>query len=186
MGKPFPYPAQIVVGFLAGSMDVVHRACSALEPELGPVIAELGPWPFDYTDYYSREMGDNLIRCWRAFSVLCRRNFLASLKRFTCAVEDSFKNKGNRTVNIDPGLLSEHNFVLASTKNAAHRVYLGEGIFAELTLVFESGGFLPLKWTYPDYRDKRFLEFAFELRKSYRDKIDEKLSIKERFWPSRA
>jgi hypothetical protein len=58
---------------------------------------------------------------------------------------------GPRPANLDPGLLSAHNLVLASTKAHAHRVYLSDGIFAEVTLVYRHGMYQPLEWTYPDY-----------------------------------
>ena len=36
--------------------------------------------------------------------------------------------------------------------------YLRDGIYADLTLVFQKGGYRPLPWTYPDYRQGELLE----------------------------
>jgi len=49
-------------------------------------------------------------------------------------------------------LLTLHNLVLATTRDYAHRVYVRDGIHAELTLLYRSGGRQSLPWTYPDCR----------------------------------
>ena len=42
-----------------------------------------------------------------------------------------------RPLNLDPGYITLAKLVLASTKDHAHRIYLGQGIFAEVTLLFQ-------------------------------------------------
>ena len=41
-----------------------------------------------------------------------------------------------RPLNLDPGYLTLGKLVLASTKDFAHRIYLGRGIYAEMTLFY--------------------------------------------------
>ncbi len=65
------------------------------------------------------------------------------------AIEDAFREGGDRTLNLDPGLLSLSRFALATTKDGSHRIPLRDGIYAEVTLVYERGGFHPLPWTVP-------------------------------------
>jgi hypothetical protein len=78
----------------------------------------------------------------------------------TNAIEVKYRNEeGGRTVNIDPGLLSLSSLILASTKNYAHRIYLGQGIYAEITLIYKNHRFNALDWTYPDYQEDSALEF---------------------------
>ncbi len=36
-------------------------------------------------------------------------------------------------------------FVLATGKNYTHRIYIGKGIYADLTLIFQNGSFSGLK-----------------------------------------
>jgi hypothetical protein len=74
-----------------------------------------------------------------------------------------------RPVNLDPGLVRLDSVVLASTKPAAHRLRIGPGIHAEVTLVYERGAFRPLPWTYPDFRTAGYAEY-FEL---LRDRLKE-------------
>ena len=62
-------------------------------------------------------------------------------------------------VNVDIGFLSAENFILATTKNYAHRIYLGQNIFADLTYQCLDGSFRSLPWTYPDFQDEKKIEF---------------------------
>ena len=71
-------------------------------------------------------------------------------------------------VNIDPGYLLFERFVLATGKNYSHRIYIGEGIYADLTLIYQQGAYRPLPWTYPDYSEKAMGQFLMLVRKKYR------------------
>ena len=59
---------------------------------------------------------------------------------------------GRRKVNVDPGYLEAGKVVLASTKNANHRIYVDAGIYAEATLAYVAGKYQFYEYTYPDYR----------------------------------
>jgi hypothetical protein len=61
--------------------------------------------------------------------------------------------------------------VLASTKNHAHRLYLGEGVFAEGTLTYQRGCFRPWPWTYPDYASDIYCALFNEIRKRYKAQL---------------
>jgi hypothetical protein len=67
-------------------------------------------------------------------------------------------------VNIDPGLLSEERFILATGKNFTHRIYLKDGIYADLTLIYQQEGFKSLPWTFPDHQDPKLLHYLNMLR----------------------
>jgi hypothetical protein len=140
-----------VVGLLAPDESLLDAAEGRLAAEFGPVTRRSAAIPFDFSDYYAAEMGTGLLRRWTAHGPVDPGR-LAALKRAANRVEAEFSEDGKRRVNIDPGLLSLHSLVLASTKDFAHRVYLGDGVFAEVTLLYRSGRFEPLDWTYPDYR----------------------------------
>ena len=70
-------------------------------------------------------------------------------------------------MNLDPGLITAERLVLATGKNYSHRIYLGKGIFADLTLVFFKGTYRPLPWTYPDYQDPRTIGMFNKIREKY-------------------
>ena len=74
---------------------------------------------------------------------------------------------GGERQNIDPGYVLHERFVLASGKNFSHRIYIGDGIYADLTLIYQNGNFQKLPWTYPDYADQAMLNFLDQVRSKY-------------------
>jgi len=123
--------------------------------------------PFDYTTYYQQEMGTPLFRRLLAFKSLIEQLQLAAVKLSTNRLEDRYTRGGRRRVNIDPGYLLYERFVLASGKNFSHRIYIGHRIYADLTLIYQRGGFEKLPWTYPDYADRPILSFLEQVRQKY-------------------
>jgi hypothetical protein len=118
----------------------------------GSMEASYGPIPFTFTDYYSPEMGTSLLKEYLVFSHPLDRESLPEIKTYTNSLEQEHVQNGNRGVNIDPGYLSRDKLVLASTKDFYHRLYLGQGIFGEVTLHYRKGAFRYFSWTYPDYK----------------------------------
>jgi hypothetical protein len=166
-----PDPARLVMSVLAAVRENAEAAAPLLVREFGPLYRVMGPLAFDFTSYYDREMGPGIQRWLWVFANLVDRGELARIKRVTNEVESLFLVEGKRTFNLDPGLLSLENFVLATGKNRAHRIYLGDGIFADLTLVFREESYHPLPWTYPDYADAELILMLNELRESYKCKL---------------
>jgi hypothetical protein len=172
-----PPPTVLICGIIAQSEELAAGSEKLLVSEFGPVAERSAVIPFDFTDYYEPEMGTGLLRSWLAFSRPVPPDRLVETKLATIRLERqlsaSFGNRQSkigdrqsaaRPSNLDPGLLSLYNLVLASTKDHAHRIYLGSGIHAELTLIFRSGRFEPLPWTYPDYRTGACFEFLLRCR----------------------
>ena len=147
--------------------------------DLGPAVVErlshywgppdlVGPWwPFTATGYYTQEMGFGLGRLLVAFLHLADPAQLAQWKIFTNGIEERLSLAGRRLVNLDPGYLSRERLVLATGKNFSHRLYLGSGIYGDLTLIYAQGTFQPLAWTYPDYARGQMPELLLLVRKKY-------------------
>ena len=105
-----------------------------------------------------------------AFRDLVPPDILAEAKRHTNKVESRLaRDTGERRINLDPGTVAHANLILASTKNFSHRVYLRDGIYAEVTMIYRAGQFQELPWTYPDYKNHR--QVFGEIRRIYRDQI---------------
>ncbi len=165
MSQPRPAsPAKLVIGFLAADKSIARDITAALGASFG-TLDLVSPWlPFDFTDYYAREMGAPLYRRMLAYKNLVAQESLPEIKHATNRLEVRYALDGRRRVNIDPGVLLPERFVLATGKNFSHRIYLRRGIYADLTLVYRDGGFMTLPWTYPDYADARLQTFLLRVR----------------------
>lgn len=169
MAEPQAFaPEKLVIGVLSSRPSAWERLSSDLEGLFGPPDYASEAIPFTFTDYYDREMGTPIERRFVSCRDLVDPARLADIKLQTNALEDRYREAGRRRVNLDPGLLCLSRLVLATTKQGAHRIPLRSGIYAEVTLIFEKGGFRPLAWTYPDYRTERCREILREIRALYR------------------
>lgn len=129
------------------------------------ILCELGPFEFSrLTSYYEKEMGSLL---YKKFLLLNTAVSLENAHRAKIESNDwekQFMTDRRRAVNIDPGFLTLFNFSLLTTKGFSHRIYLAEGIWSELTLVFHNGNFVVQPWTYPDYKTNEALDFFTKWR----------------------
>jgi hypothetical protein len=158
---------------------LLPEVASDLEHAFG-AIDWVGPWlDFGYTDYYAAEMGEPLHRCMLVFRELIEQMDLAPIKLRTNEIELKYAASGRRQVNIDPGYLLYERFVLATGKNYSHRIYIGHGIYADLTLIYQQGAYQPLPWTYPDYKDKPMGDFLTQVRRKYSEDIKLKRQSQE-------
>ncbi len=166
-----PEPARLIVSLLTPDKGIADSAKTVLIPELGPVEEEIGPLAFDFTSYYDQEMGTGIRRWIWVFADLVDRCQLVRIKCLTDKIESAYSRDGKRRFNLDPGLLTLENLVLATGKNQAHRIYLGEGVFGDLTLVFRKGTYQPLPWTYPDYASRELITVLNGVRQRYKCKL---------------
>jgi len=162
-----PFPVKLVVPMFSPERALFQAATSQLEQLYGPVDYRSRLLPFDHTHYYTPEFGPDLLRMFIAFEGLIDPGSLAEIKLSTNALEQALAQRGNRRINLDPGYVSQSKFVLATTKNHGHRIYLGRGIYAEVTLRYKDKTFQPWEWTYPDYRTADYLEILQEIRQIY-------------------
>jgi hypothetical protein len=161
-------PVKLVIGAVTAEKGLLEQVAPELESRFGPLDIVSAWMPFDQTDYYAREMGPVLWRRMMAFKRLVDPGRLAAVKRATNDIEGRWTAEGRRRINLDPGILSRERFVLATGKNFSHRIYLGDGIWDDLTLVFRHGGYDPLPWTYPDYAAPEMRALLAMIREKYR------------------
>jgi hypothetical protein len=170
-----PEPVKLICGFIFGEQEILRQAVERLQVRLSPVDLHSEIFPFTHTNYYEEEMGSGLSRVFVAFQRLIRCEQLPEIKILTNGLEEnlaiSCAGALKRRINIDPGYLETSKLVLASTKNFSHRIYLGRGIYAEVTLQYRNHRFESLPWTYPDYQDARVLEFLRRAREAYMGQI---------------
>ena len=166
-----PQPVKLIASLLTGEPDLLAGAREILSLTFGPIDFESELLPFDHTDYYAPEFGPGLQRQIVTFARLVDPGELPAIKRKTNEMEQSMVADGNRQVNIDPGYVSLGKMVLATTKNHAHRLYLGEGIYAEGTLTYQGGRFRSWPWTYPDYGSEHYCVLFDEIRERYKAQL---------------
>jgi hypothetical protein len=162
-----PLPVKLIVSAFAGGEALLAEARARLVTEFGPIDYESELLPFEHTDYYTPDFGPGLVRRIWAFEELIEQQKLAVIKRRTNDIEMEWAVESRRRVNLDPGFVSYSKMVLATTKNHAHRIYVGEGIYAEVTLHFRDGAFHAWPWTYPDYASPTYLEIFNQIRALY-------------------
>ncbi len=175
MGQPrTPTPVKLVMSLIMASEVILPRVLEDLGSVYGEIDFESRSMAFDFTDYYRPEMGADLKRRIVSFQRLIAPDALPSVKLKTNSLEQKYAHRGRRQINIDPGYVCEQHMILATTKSYAHRPYLGEGIYADLTLVYRKGSYRPLEWTYPDYREAELVETLNIIRKTYRSQLKER------------
>jgi len=124
-----------------------------------------------FTDYYQEQMGINLKKFFISFKDLMEMERLPEFKMTANALEAEFAVAGKRQANLDPGYLTQAKLVLATTKDYSHRLYLGNGIFGDLHLIYRKRSYQAQAWTYPDYRQEIVLNYFNRLREIYREQL---------------
>ncbi len=138
----------------------------------GPVALESPLFEFNETAYYQPTMGPGLRkRCWSFLRPLDPAE-LPRIKLQTNDWEAEYAAAAGhpepRPLNLDPGYLTLAKLVLASTKDFAHRIYLGQGVYAEVTLSYKHHGWRHHEYTFPDYRRKDYQRFFTACRELLR------------------
>ncbi len=169
MGAPAdPSPVLLLLAAFSRYDSVLTWARQTAESAWGPVALASPAFEFTETDYYQSTMGLGLKKQFFTFQQLIDPAQLIDLKLQTNQWEADYAALGNhpeqRPLNLDPGYITLAKLVLASTKDHAHRLYLGQGIYAEITLSFRSAAWQPSSWTYPDYRRPDFQQFFLHCR----------------------
>ena len=169
-----PKPVKLISSMFTADLELLEVARNKLSETFGRTDYESDLLPFDHTSYYAAEFGEGLMRKIVAFAELVDAGRLAEVKRLTNDLEMGWAREGKRCINLDPGYVSLAKLVLATTKNHSHRIYLGPGIYAEVTLHYRSRTFRPWEWTYADYRTDHYIHFFNEVRLTYLEQLRER------------
>lgn len=165
-------PVKLVISVFSPEPELIETVLGELRGRFGNIDLLSEPLEFDSTRYYEDEFGSGLVRRVASFEDLIEPVELPGIKLETNGLEETYVGPGGkRRVNIDPGYLTLERLVLASCKNFSHRVCLGEGVYADLTLVYRRGEYRTLEWTYPDYGGPRMRGLFKEIRAIYAKKI---------------
>jgi hypothetical protein len=157
--------ALLFCGLLYVNEDCYLLARDLLIETFGPIILESGQYAWNHSKYYTQEMGNDIKRRFVLFDALFDTGQISDTKLKAIEIERCMSDKGKRSVNVDPGYLTLAKVVLATTKNYSHRIYLRDGIYAEVTLTFRRGGtYEPHMYTYRDYVEDFARDFLLKAR----------------------
>ena len=158
----------LFVGTLYADSNAFIAAEKLLTHNFGDILLSSSRTPWNHSSYYKDELGWPIYRQFIFFRNRVDPGNLADIKIKTNGLEYMLSIDGKRSINLDPGYLTLSKIVLASTKNYAHRVYLGKGIYAEVTLVYKNNSYAPHLFTYRDYREKTSIDIFTDARERLR------------------
>ncbi len=176
-----PLPVKLFIGMLSPEPALLDVFTHVLLSEFGPLEFESAVIPWDKTDYYRDEMGPGIMRKFLFFEPLLDPGRLPAVKRFVVGLEKEYsiitENRTRRRINLDPGYVTEAKVVLSTTKDFAHRLYIGDEIYAEVTLRYsiKERRFTPLEHTYPDYRSEEYLAMFQKARQNLRAALGKRI-----------
>ncbi len=159
---------KLFTGIIFSGDELNPSVIFSLEKFLGKTDYKSPPIPFDVTDYYSREMGNDLKRIFLSFEKLINPQDITDIKIRTDEIELKYTDLTGRKVNIDPGYMDYYKVVLASKKMGGQKIYLNKGVWADITLLYEKGTFKPLDWGFPDFKSGVYNDILCHIRKTYK------------------
>ena len=174
MGKAMePQRVRLVIGMLTKDEKLFDKIEEFFVQEFEDIDYRSPICVFDYTSHYEKEFGTDLKRKFISFKTHIHPGYISEIKAITNNIEQKFIEQKNsslsRQINIDPGYISDSKFILVTTKDYFHRIYLKDGIYAEVTLMWkrQDHSFKPFPWTYPDYQTRDQIEILNTLREMY-------------------
>ena len=176
-----PAPVKMMLSILSARWEQFWpELTSRLEARFSPIDYISEPVPFTQTHYYDAELGTPITRRILGFERLIPMDELIPIKLWTNRLEiQEMQGDEHRMFNLDPGYITQERLVLATGKNFAHRIYLGQGIFADLTLIFHRGQWTDLPWTFPDYATPEIKAHLTRLRTLYKTQLHTLTHVKE-------
>jgi hypothetical protein len=163
-----PIPVKLIIGILAANEQCLKTAVDKIQTEFGKFDFTSPVWPFTQTNYYKDELGTSPLRQFISIDQLINPGQLAQIKHKTNKLEQESATGLNlnlpRPVNLDPGIIEPSKLILATTKNYSHRIYIGNKMYAEVTLIYDKKNWHPFEYTYPDYRQQCYFDFFTNVR----------------------
>lgn len=170
-----PDPVKLFMGVLYRDEEKLEQARLRLESLYGPLDYRSEASPFTITNYYQEEMGAKIFRLFFSCAPLISPEEIVRIKLRTDQLERELAHAGKRMVNIDPGYMDYNKVVLGSRKYNGQKIYLGSGIYADLTLYYEKGRFHPYPWSFPDFKSGQYNHIFLRIRELYKTQRKEEV-----------
>ena len=166
---------KLVIGFLYHERNMYRKAMEKVQERWGIGDYQSQEYFFDLTDYYETEMGKPIFRSFNSYSALIDPGSLAEIKLATNQIEEEIAESGKRRVNLDPGYIDYDKLVLASAKYNYQKIYLSEGIYADITMFYRKGRYIAADWAFPDFKQGIYENDLLQIRHLYKQQLKELL-----------
>lgn len=161
-------PVLMFSAVFAPTEGALDWAKEKMQQHWAPIALSSPVFQFTETEYYAAEMGAELLKQLVVLEPLQAPEWLPGAKRqsnqWEAEYQQLMETPDARPVNIDPGYVTLAKLVLATTKDRDHRLYLGQGIYGEVTLHYKHGQWTADRWTYPDFQRADYHLFLEQCR----------------------
>jgi hypothetical protein len=164
-------PVKLIIGVLRCADQPVEDIHRAIENRWGPIESQTDGFDFSHTSYYEDEMGRGLIKHYLGIGLLVDVDRMTAIKIESNDMEKEFTKDGRRRANIDPGYLADAKILMMTTKNLAHRVYVGRNLYVDLQLIYKKDSYYPMPWAFADMREPAVIRFFNAVRKRYQEQL---------------
>ena len=157
---------KLLIAVMYADKETLDKAVIELKKSFGDIDNESAEYDFNFTTYYEKEMGKNLKKKFLSFAKTITNEELAKIRIETGKIEDSFRINNKRTINIDPGYISEEGVFMASLKHRPFKTEIGKGIFLHKILGFDDDKIIEFNHTFADYKHDKIKEFFVKINHS--------------------
>lgn len=168
-----PKPVKLFFGLIYSDEDIYLAVKEQIVSVFGNIDYESDMLSFAHTSYYEKEMGKGLKRRFISCELLVDAHCdVVEAKHYAVKLENERAIGDRRLINIDPGYINESRLILTTTKDFSHRIYIGKGVFAEITMLLKKNSYEYLPWTYPDYKLESYQKFFSQIKQAYKKQIN--------------
>ena len=172
MASPVPpTPVKLFIITLQNDPALIESAMNQFKVEWGETDLESEDFIFEETNYYEEEMGKGLCRRFYSFRELIPPDRIVEAKLHCNVIEEKFMLEGRRRVNLDAGYMDTYKVVLASAKFGGQKIYLRDGIYADMTLTMYKGKWESFIWGFPDFKSRKYDEVLCRIRDLYKGQL---------------
>ena len=170
------YFVKLIIGAIYSDSLLLENAKAKMQKLKLKIQFQSAELPFELTEYYNKEMGNNLKRRFLSIEGLQKLENFFEWKLKMVKIENHLRQNNKRRINLDPGYIDSNRVVLLSGKEGSQKIYLNNGVWADLILLREKGRYKELPWTFPDLREGRYEQFFLHVQKQFKE--DKKLHNK--------
>lgn len=149
------------------SEDTLFEVKSATEKRFSEILYESNSLPKYTPDSFEKEIAfPSRFTKVLSYKQRIHREELVQKKKEAVEIQIQLQKK-DPSLLILPGYVTSHNIILAKSKDDFHRIYLYQGVYAEIVYQFIEGKLMPTKESLPFFRERDVLYFFSTLRESY-------------------